>query len=101
MTILPKGGVLINIHTSLTVRVYNIHALQTLDNRIYVRIRNFYPATVKGCTVFDVYINIVTVKPVIGPERFSDLITHSCTYIHAHNMYMYVHTCMHILLPRR
>ena len=37
MTILPKGGVLINIHTSLTVRVYNIHALQTLDNRIYVR----------------------------------------------------------------
>ena len=36
MTILPKGGVLINIHTSLTVRVYNIHALQTLDNRIYV-----------------------------------------------------------------
>ena len=36
MTILPKGGVLINIHTSLTVRVYNIHTLQTLDNRIYV-----------------------------------------------------------------
>ena len=31
-----KGGVLINIHTSLTVRVYDIHALQTLDNRIYV-----------------------------------------------------------------
>ena len=38
MTILPKGGVLINIHTSLTVRVYNIHALQTLDNRIYVHV---------------------------------------------------------------
>ena len=36
MTILPKGGVLINIHTSLTVRVYNIHALHKLDNRIYV-----------------------------------------------------------------
>ena len=39
MTILPKGGVLINIHPSLTVRVYNIHALHKLDNRIYVHIR--------------------------------------------------------------
>ena len=36
MLISAVGGVLINIHTSLTVRVYNIHALQKLDNRIYV-----------------------------------------------------------------